>query len=79
MKKIKFDKTAILTIVSAVCGVGGFIANVLSKEKGSVIVSEKKKELLSERLRFFRKSLLRKESPNLGLFFFYICIANYGL
>ena len=32
MKKIKFDKAAVLTIVSAVCGVGGFIANALSSK-----------------------------------------------
>ena len=32
MKKIKFDKAAVLTIVSAVCGVGGFIANTLSSK-----------------------------------------------
>ena len=49
MKKIKFDKTAILTIVSAVCGVGGFIANVLSSKDEEERIAQRAAEILQEK------------------------------
>lgn len=49
MKKIKFDKTAILTIVSAVCGVGGFIANALSSKDEEERIAQRAAEILQEK------------------------------
>ena len=49
MKKIKFDKAAILTIVSAVCGVGGFIANALSSKDEEERIAQRAAEILQEK------------------------------
>ena len=49
MKKIKFDKAAILTIISAACGVGGFIANALSSKDEEERIAQRAAEILQEK------------------------------
>lgn len=49
MKKIKFDKAAILTIISAVCGVGGFITNALSSKDEEERIAQRAAEILQEK------------------------------
>lgn len=49
MKKFKFDKAAILTIISAVCGVGGFIANALSSKDEEERIAQRAAEILQEK------------------------------
>lgn len=47
--KIKFDKATVLTIVSAVCGVGGFIANALSSKDEEERIAQRAAEILQEK------------------------------
>ena len=59
MKKIKFDKAAVLTIVSAVCGVGGFIANALSSKDEEERIAQRAAEILQEQSTKEGESYLR--------------------
>lgn len=47
--KIKVDKTAILTIISAVCGVGGFIANALSSKDEEERIAQRAAEIIQKK------------------------------
>ena len=49
MGKIKVDKKAILTVLSAVFGVGGFVVKILSSKDETEEIAQRAAEILEEK------------------------------
>lgn len=51
MSKIKVNKKAILTVLSAVFGVGGFVVNILSSKDETEEIAQRAAEIIQEKER----------------------------
>lgn len=49
MSKIKVDKKAVLTVLSAVFGVGGFVVNILASKDETEEIAQRAAEILEEK------------------------------
>ena len=49
MSKIKADKKTVLTVLSAVFGVGGFVVNVLSSKDETEEIAQRAAEIIREK------------------------------
>ena len=49
MSKIKVNKKAILTVLSAVFGVGGFVVNILSSKDETEEIAQRAAEIIQEK------------------------------
>lgn len=49
MKKINVDKKAVLTVLSAVFGAGGFIVNILASKDETEEIAQRAAEIIEEK------------------------------